>query len=113
MKQAILIRKDLKMSVGKAISQACHASIEAVLKSQKANVDSWRKQGMKKIILKIDSEKELFIYQKKSRIAKLTTSLITDAGKTFFREPTKTCLAIGPDQDQKIDKITGKLKLLN
>jgi len=112
-KQAVLIRKDLKMSAGKAISQACHASIESVLKSQKAKVDSWRKQGMKKVILKIDSEKELFIYQKKAIIAKLTNSLITDAGKTFFKEPTKTCLAIGPDQDQKIDKITGKLKLLN
>jgi PTH2 family peptidyl-tRNA hydrolase len=43
----------------------------------------------------------------------LTTALITDAGKTFFKEPTKTCLAIGPDKEEKIDRITGKLKLVN
>jgi PTH2 family peptidyl-tRNA hydrolase len=39
--------------------------------------------------------------------------LIIDSGKTEFGGvPTKTCLAIGPDYSEKIDKVTGNLKLL-
>ena len=47
-----------------------------------------------------------------SIIAGLTVSLITDAGATEFGGvPTNTCLAIGPHQAEKIDKITSHLKL--
>lgn len=39
-------------------------------------------------------------------------NLITDSGLTEFGGvPTKTVCAIGPDYDEKIDKITGHLKL--
>jgi len=39
--------------------------------------------------------------------------LITDSGKTEFHgQPTRTCLAIGPDVADKIDPITGQLELL-
>ncbi len=101
------------MGVGKAAAQAAHASVQAVLKSPKQKVDEWEKSGMKKSILKVNSEKELLLYQKKAKKAKLVNALITDAGKTFFKgKPTKTCLAIGPDSEGEIDKLTGKLKLL-
>jgi len=112
MKQVILVRVDLKMSKGKAISQACHASVDAVLKSDKKILEEWRKEGMKKIILKASSLEELKDYQKKANNAKLKTALVTDAGRTFFKTPTITCLAIGPDKEPKIDKVTGKLKML-
>ena len=69
-KQVILIRKDLKMGVGKAAAQAAHASVQAVLKSPKQKVDEWEKSGMKKSILKVNSEKELLLYQKKAKKAK-------------------------------------------
>jgi peptidyl-tRNA hydrolase len=37
----------------------------------------------------------------------------TDSGKTEFPgEPTNTCLAIGPDDADKIDAVTGELQLL-
>ena len=39
------------------------------------------------------------------------TALITDAGRTTVEPGTITCLAIGPDSDEKIDKITKELKL--
>ncbi len=100
------------MPKGKAIVQACHASVEAVLKSTREKIQEWKNQGMKKVILKVTDEKELIDFQKKAKTAKLATALITDAGKTFFKEPTKTCLAIGPDKEEKIDKITKKLKIL-
>lgn len=111
-KQAILIRNDLKMHKGKAISQACHASVEAVLKSDKSKVDEWRSEGMKKVVLKVKDLHELLEYKKLAEKDKLTTSLIKDAGLTEFKQPEITCLAIGPDDEEKINKITKKLKLV-
>ena len=112
MKQVILVRIDLKMSKGKMSAQVAHASVGAVLESSKTNVDSWRKAGMKKVILKVGSQKELLSFQRKLKKEELVSSLIKDAGKTFFKKPTITCLGIGPDLDKKIDKITGGLKLV-
>ena len=43
MKQVILVRKDLKLSRGKLASQCSHASVEAVLKSDKEKINEWRK----------------------------------------------------------------------
>ena len=113
MKQVILVRNDLKMSKGKMSTQVAHAAVEAVLKSPKAKVEEWRKEGMKKIVVKVESEKELFLCQNQAKKTKIIPALIKDAGKTFFKEPTITCLAIGPDDSKKIDKITGNLKLIN
>ena len=112
MKQVILLRKDLKMPLGKSCSQAAHASVEAVLKSPGIKVKMWKKEGMKKAVLSVSSEQELLSHIKNAKSDKLTTSVIKDAGKTFFKEPTITCGAIGPDTDVKIDKITSKLKLI-
>ena len=112
LKQVILIRADLGMSKGKIASQASHASVESVLKSKKSVVDEWRKEGMKKIILKASNEDELLKYKKEADSSKLITALITDSGKTELEPGTVTCLAIGPDEEKKIDKITGKLSTI-
>ena len=112
-KQVILVRNDLKMSRGKMATQCSHSSVEATLKSDKDKIKEWRAEGMKKVVLKVESEKELLQYNQMAKDSGLTTALIIDAGKTFFKEPTRTCLAIGPDKEEKIDKITGKLKLIN
>ena len=112
MKQVILVRQDLQMPKGKLAIQSCHASVEAVLQSDKEKVKEWRKQGMKKIILKVKDKKELLYYLQLAKDSNVTTALITDAGKTFFETTTTTCLAIGPDNEEKLDKITGNLKLL-
>ncbi len=111
-KQVILVRQDLKLPKGKLAAQAAHASVEAVLKSNKDIVQDWRDQGMAKIVLKVKDEKELVQYFQQAKDAKLTCSLITDAGRTVIAPGTKTCAAIGPDEEEKIDKITGKLALL-
>jgi len=112
MKQVILLRKDLKLPIGKACVQTAHGAVEAVLSSDKNKIDEWKKEGMKKVVLKVENEKELLIYKKKADALKITASLIKDAAKTFFKKPTITCLAIGPDKDEKIDKVTGSLKML-
>lgn len=111
MKQVILARKDLKMGAGKLAVQVAHASVEAVLKSDRKKVLEWQSEGMKKVVLRVDSLKELLNYQKQASGEGLRAALITDAAKTFFDKPTTTCLAIGPDAEGKIDLITGKLKI--
>ena len=112
MKQAILVRKDLKMDKGKLVVQCCHASVGSVLKSGSSAVNAWRAEGMKKVVLKVDDKKELLGFKKNAESDGLVVALITDAGLTFFKKPTTTCLAIGPDEDEKIDKVTKELKLL-
>lgn len=112
MKQAILVRQDLKMDKGKMSVQCSHASVEAVLNSSKEKLNQWREEGMKKIVLKVKDKKELLSYQRLAKREKLVASVIKDAGKTFFKKATITCLAIGPDDEEKINKLTSKLKLI-
>lgn len=112
LKQVILIRQDLQLPKGKLAAQAAHASVEAVLKSDPIVVKAWRKAGMAKIVLKVKDESTLLQYFQKAKDAGLTASLITDAGKTVVEPGTKTCVGIGPEQDEAIDKITKELPLL-
>ena len=111
-KQVILIREDLKMPKGKLAAQASHASVDGVLKSDRKVIDSWRKEGMKKIVLKVKDEKELFKFKQLAEDGGLRTALITDAGRTVLEPGTITCMGIGPDLEEKIDGITGKLKMM-
>ena len=112
LKQVIIVRKDLKMPKGKLATQVAHASVESVLISDKKIVDEWYNEGMKKVVLKVDNEKELIKYFKLAKESKLKACIIKDAGKTFFKEPTTTCLGIGPDLETKIDKVSGNLKMM-
>ncbi|NIO44624.1 MAG: peptidyl-tRNA hydrolase [Candidatus Aenigmarchaeota archaeon] len=112
MKQAILIRTDLKMGKGKIAAQCAHASIGAYLKTKKYSKDRWKREGMKKVVLKISGEKEIKKFYKLAKKRKLPCSLIRDAGLTQIEGGTITALGIGPGNDKKIDKLTGKLKLL-
>ena len=112
MKQAILVRMDLKLPKGKMAGQCAHAAVESVYNSRKSKVAMWRAQGAKKVVLKVADKKELLMYRRKAEKEGLVAALIIDAGKTFFKKPTATCLGIGPDADSKIDKIVGHLKLV-
>lgn len=111
-KQVILIRQDLRLPKGKACAQCSHASVEAVLKSDSKLVSKWREEGMAKIVVKVKDEKEMVRYFQIAKDEGLTASLITDAGRTVIAPGTKTCVGIGPDEEEKIDGITGELKLL-
>jgi PTH2 family peptidyl-tRNA hydrolase len=132
-KQVIVIRKDLKMRRGKEIAQGAHASIAFLtnrireylkglepytqkppntwIQLSEAEM-AWIKGRFRKICCIVDSEEELLELHKKAEEAGLVSSLIQDSGKTEFHgEATYTCLAIGPDDDAKIDKITRHLTL--
>ncbi|MBU0666939.1 MAG: peptidyl-tRNA hydrolase Pth2 [Nanoarchaeota archaeon] len=111
MKQVILIRQDLKLPKGKAAAQAAHAAVEAVLRSDKDKVKLWRMEGMAKIVLKVSDLKELLKYNQLAKDEGLITATITDAGRTVVAPGTMTCVAIGPDDEERVDSIISELKL--
>ena len=111
-KQVILVREDLKLPKGKLSSQVAHASVDAALKSEQKIVELWRKEGGKKVVLKVKGENELFKYKQMAEELGLKTALIKDAGHTVVERGTITCLGIGPDLEEKIDKVSGKLKMM-
>lgn len=112
LKQVIIIRNDLKLPKGKMAAQAAHAAVEAVLKGDKDKVKDWRHMGSKKVTLKVDSKEELYKYAQQAKDEGLTTAIITDAGRTVIEPGTVTCAAIGPDEEEKIDRITKNLKMI-
>ncbi|MBS3166330.1 peptidyl-tRNA hydrolase Pth2 [Candidatus Woesearchaeota archaeon] len=112
LKQVILVRHDLQLPKGKLAAQVAHAAVEAVLHSDKKMINTWVKEGMAKIVLKVKDEKELLLYFQLAKEEGLEVSLITDAGRTVIAPGTRTCVGIGPGEEGKIDQITGKLALL-
>ena len=115
MKQVIVCRNDLKIGKGKLCAHVAHASLDAGLKTLKRNEEKfykWYKEGAKKVVLKVNSLEELLRIADLEKKEGLIVSIIADAGKTQVKEGTIICIAIGPDEDSKIDKITGNLKLL-
>lgn len=112
LKQIIVIRKNLKMSKGKMVSQGAHASLGAFINANEKIQKIWLKGGAKKVILKVEDEKEIGLLEKIAKKEKLPTFLVRDAGKTQLEVGTVTAIGIGPAEEGKVDKVTGKLKLL-
>lgn len=128
-KQVIVIRKDLNMRKGKMIAQGAHASLAALINKSRLTEDfkhlvfdliedkafvEWFINGkFTKVVVGCDSEKELLEINNKAMQAGLPRALIQDVGKTEFKgNLTFTSVAIGPGDSDKIDEITGHLKLL-
>jgi peptidyl-tRNA hydrolase, PTH2 family len=117
MKQVIVLRKDLGMNKGKMIAQGAHASSMFIIKDQRWYKDKdaydWAYvEGMAKIVVGVNSLEELEVLETAAKKAGLLTYSVIDSGKTVVEPGTKTAIAIGPDKDEEVDKITGNLKLL-
>ena len=113
-KMVILVRSDIKMSVGKKIAQGSHAAVTASELSRKINKDLWERwfrEGQKKVVLKVGSEIELMNYYHKAKDKGFVAVLITDAGLTQIEPGTNTAVGIGPIKSSDIDPITGELPL--
>ncbi len=114
-KQAIVVRTDLKMSMGKIAAQAGHAAVSAAEEARKNFSGWWKawiKEGQCKIAVRAESEQELLELQRKAKELKLPSALIVDRGLTELPPDTITCLGIGPAPSSQVDGITGKLHLL-
>ena len=62
--------------------------------------------------LKVNSEEEYHKIAEMVEDSGLPVTKILDSGRTVFKEPTYTCLSIGPVWAEDVDHITGDLKLL-
>ena len=111
-KQIIVMRNDLKISRGKTAAQAAHASVEALERAGKKAAAAWKEEGQKKVVLKAANLEELMKIKRECDKAKIACALVSDAGHTELEPGTITALGIGPDLEEKIDKVTGHLKML-
>ncbi|MEM4260602.1 MAG: peptidyl-tRNA hydrolase Pth2 [Candidatus Woesearchaeota archaeon] len=111
-KQVIIVRQDLKLPKGKLAVQVAHASISAMEKSNKDKINKWKSEGMKKVVLKVKDLDELMYFFELASNYKIISALITDAGKTTVNPGTVTCLGLGPEREEILDKLTGQLKML-
>lgn len=75
--------------------------------------EGWREGRFTKVCVGVDSEEELRAVIEKARSLDVNVNECVDAGLTEFGGvPTLTCCAVGPDRNEKIDAVTGELKLL-
>ncbi|MCL5440342.1 MAG: peptidyl-tRNA hydrolase Pth2 [Candidatus Marsarchaeota archaeon] len=114
-KQVIIIRADVKMGRGKIAAQASHASLMSYFAVEKIDSDvasKWLEEGEKKIILKIEGEREMVDLYKRLKSEKIPCVMVIDAGLTEVPPGTKTAIGIGPWYEDKVNKFTAVLKLL-
>jgi len=132
-KQVIVLRRDLKMSAGKAASQAAHAAMLFILKSlhhyyqgenfkeyyahfspeqdewmfgQINTIPGWEYGGIKKIVLGVRDYFELQVVADLAKQQGLECHFVID--ETL---QATTALAIGPDADEKFLGVTDHLRL--
>lgn len=132
-KQAIVLRSDLNMPVGKLIAQGSHASLKVFL--DKSLIDTvryssieatpelrlsfkidtehefdWLVSDFTKVIFGANTEREILEIYSKAKEANLPCSYVEDQSRLVFGKlPTITAVAIGPGDGSKIDIIVGDL----
>jgi peptidyl-tRNA hydrolase len=109
---------------GKLAAQAGHAYLHAYWDAMTVPSDGsdyahrmepafeYKRSGAaKKVCLVVDTVEELkALYEAYRPICGV--SLVTDAGLTCFKEPTTTCLGIGPIADDQVNVNLSSLKVL-
>jgi len=103
------------MGVGKIVSQACHACLGSSEKAKKLDSTIWNKwyrEGAKKVVVKVSDLDSLLDLERQAKRLKLPNMLVIDKGLTQIPPNTPTSLGIGPVDDEIVDRITEKLKLL-
>ena len=132
-KMVIAVRQDLKLSKGKMSAQVAHACAGCVLgylnlnsfcfistslhkNFQECKIDErvikWFQEGQKKVVVKVSGLDDIMVLEKEAIHSGLINVVIEDFGLTKIPEGTITCIGIGPDTNEKIDDITGNLRLM-
>ncbi len=114
-KQVIIVRKDIKMGIGKLAAQVGHAAVMSYLEASRENdkiAEEWLKTGGKKIVLKVENEESLRKLFGAFKYKKIPCALITDAGLTQLPPGTVTALGVGPWATRELNPLTSMLKLL-
>lgn len=120
LKMVFLVRKDLKMGVGKIGAQIGHAAVglcyEIINRKDAYHqqaLEYWNQFGAKKVVLSVDSLETMKEVGQKCKLSGIPHIMISDAGHTQIAPGSVTVLGIGVDSSKKINTITGKFKLMN
>ncbi|PSP89496.1 aminoacyl-tRNA hydrolase [Halobacteriales archaeon QS_4_69_34] len=111
MKQAIVARTDLGMGRGKLAAQVAHAALSAAEDAADRTRTNWQGEGQKKVVLKGDGEAALFELADRAERERLPHAIVRDAGHTQLEPGTVTTLAVGPGEEETVDRVTGELSL--
>jgi PTH2 family peptidyl-tRNA hydrolase len=103
---AIVIRKDLKLSVGKLASQVSHA----VARSD-GHADYGKPGSVKSVILSCKGETQLLNLYQKCLEAGIPHGLQTDTGINELDAGTPTVLCVGPYSEEEVSKLTKRLRV--
>ena len=115
LKMVFVINHEFKMGKGKIAAQVGHAAVKATLQSGEHRpelLDAWLSTGQKKVCVKADDVRQLEQIEHQAKHHQILISKIHDAGHTQIPAGSYTVLALGPDEEEKLDALTGELKLL-
>jgi peptidyl-tRNA hydrolase len=112
MKQVIVANQSLRLPRGKLAAQVAHASVGAFLEANPRDRQAWLEEGMPKIVLAVPGADALLRLREQAAAGGIPACLVEDAGRTVVPTGALTCLGLGPAPDDRIDALTGELKLL-
>ena len=108
---ALIVRRDLSLSIGKTAAQCAHAAVTVVQRARRSRVlERWQASGARKIVLGIEDLSSLSALA--GRLPKGCFShTVVDAGRTEVPPGTSTVLGIlGPRR--AMDALLGDLQSL-
>ena len=114
-KMVLVIRGELRLTAGKAATQAAHAAVMLTLAAQKRAPEaltSWLSAGQKKIVLTALTLSDLEQIAAEARARGIPVVWVEDAGLTEVAPGTRTCIGLGPCPAAQLDAVTGSLALL-
>lgn len=95
----VVVREDLKMSVGKMAAQVGHGVLGAVTAAKKqlpVTLSKWESSGETKLFFHVESEQRFLKIAGLAKSSKVPQIVISDAGRTQIAAGSKTVLAFGP-----------------
>ena len=109
----VVVDNNVKIPKGKLAREVAGAVTHSIMYHftyfKWTKIVAWYKSGFKTIVLKTD-DFDTVIEQLK--MFKEKHFVMTDIGKTVFKEPTRTCLSLPIVNESKTPKIINELKLL-
>ncbi|XP_063283604.1 probable peptidyl-tRNA hydrolase 2 [Pelobates fuscus] len=116
-KMVFVVNMELPMGVGKVAAQVGHAAVglyQLLLKESKTRdvACKWDEYGAKKVVLQGSNTTHLLELQALALSMNLPTYMVQDAGRTQIAAGSYTVLSV-IGEEECVNKVTGKLKLLN
>ncbi|XP_065215067.1 peptidyl-tRNA hydrolase 2, mitochondrial-like [Planococcus citri] len=113
-KLALVVNNELKMTAGKVLAQCSHAALGVYEKYSTDKMENfllWELKGKPITVYKVNDSETLIELQKAAKTKNLMTYIVQDAGRTQIASGSRTVLAIGPDESEKLQSIVSYLPL--